>query len=148
MALVIAIVGLPVTAGIAILRYRLYDLDVLLNRTLVYSTGHDRVGRRLRRDRVGRRSGARWCRRRRNRWPERVVVSRGRRHVGGRGVFQPARKRVQELVDRRFNWRRYNAQRTPGAFVAQLRVQPDLDALVTELLAVVDRTMEPTRVSL
>jgi hypothetical protein len=63
-------------------------------------------------------------------------------------MFQPARKRVQELVDRRFNWRRYNAQRTPGAFVAQLRVQPDLDALVTELLAVVDRTMEPTRVSL
>jgi hypothetical protein len=63
-------------------------------------------------------------------------------------MFQPARRRVQDVVDRRFNRRRYDAQRTVEAFAAQLRQQTDLDALVTGLLAVVGRTMEPTQVSL
>jgi hypothetical protein len=63
-------------------------------------------------------------------------------------MFQPVRRRVQRLVDRRFNRRRYNAGRTLAAFAARLGEQTDLDALVTELLAVVDRTMEPTQVSL
>ena len=63
-------------------------------------------------------------------------------------LFQPARRRVQAAVDRRFNRRKYNAAQTIQAFSSRLREQIDLDTLSTELLAVVDQTMEPTRVSL
>jgi hypothetical protein len=62
--------------------------------------------------------------------------------------FQPLRRRVQGRVDRRFNRRRYDAARTVAAFAARLREQVDLDALSTELLAVVDQTVEPSRASL
>jgi hypothetical protein len=63
-------------------------------------------------------------------------------------VFQPARRRVQRAVDRRFNRRRHDAAQTIQAFSARLRQQVDLDTLTAELLAVVDQTMQPTQVSL
>jgi hypothetical protein len=63
-------------------------------------------------------------------------------------AFQPARRRVQAAVDRRFNRRRHDAGRVIDAFAARLRDQVDLDALNTELLGVVVRTMQPTRASL
>jgi hypothetical protein len=63
-------------------------------------------------------------------------------------LFQPARRRIQQAVDRRFNRRKYNTAKTIEAFSARLREQIDLDTLSTEVLAVVDQTMEPTRVSL
>jgi hypothetical protein len=63
-------------------------------------------------------------------------------------AFSPLRRRVQDLVDRRFNRRRYDAAGTVAAFAARLRDQVDLDALHTELLAVVDQTVQPTRASL
>ena len=63
-------------------------------------------------------------------------------------MFQPARRRVQAVVDRRFNRRRYDAARTVEAFAARLRDQVDLDALRTELLGVVAETVQPTRASL
>jgi hypothetical protein len=63
-------------------------------------------------------------------------------------LFQPARRRIQTAVDRRFNRRKYNTAQTIQAFSTHLRDQVDLDTLSTELLAVVDQTMEPTRVSL
>jgi hypothetical protein len=62
-------------------------------------------------------------------------------------LFQPARRRIQQAVDRRFNRRKYNAAQTIQAFSTRLREQVDLDTLSSELLAVVDQTMEPTQVS-
>jgi hypothetical protein len=62
-------------------------------------------------------------------------------------LFQPLRRRVQTAVDRRFNRRRYDAAKTVEAFSGRLREHTDLDALSTELLAVVDQTMQPTRAS-
>ena len=63
-------------------------------------------------------------------------------------VFGPARRRLQQVVDRRFNRRRYDAARTVTAFAARLRQQVDLDALSAELLAVVEATMQPTQTSM
>jgi hypothetical protein len=63
-------------------------------------------------------------------------------------LFQPARRRIQAMVDRRFNRRKYDAAKTVEAFSAWLREQIDLETLSSELLAVVDQTMEPTRASL
>jgi hypothetical protein len=63
-------------------------------------------------------------------------------------AFAPLRRRVQDLVDRRFNRRRYDAARTVDRFAVRLRDQVDLDALHAELLAVVDKTMQPTQASL
>jgi len=63
-------------------------------------------------------------------------------------LFQPLRRRVQQLVDRRFNRRRFDAVRTVEGFATRLRDQVDLDALNRELLAVVDQTMQPTSTSL
>jgi hypothetical protein len=63
-------------------------------------------------------------------------------------LFQPAHRRIQQAVDRRFNRRKYNAAQTIQTFSTRLRDQIDLDTLSTELLALVDRTTEPTRVSL
>ena len=61
-------------------------------------------------------------------------------------VFRPARRRIQAVVDRRFNRRRYNAAQTIQAFSGRLREQIDLDTLSREVLGVVDQTMEPTQV--
>jgi hypothetical protein len=71
-------------------------------------------------------------------------------HAGLRAAhaFRPARRRVQNLVDRHFNRRRYDAAQTIQVFAARLRQQPDLDLLARDLLAVVDQTMEPTNAAL
>ena len=63
-------------------------------------------------------------------------------------LFQPARRRIQQAVDRRFNCRKYDTARTIEAFSVRLRDEVDLDALTAELLGVVDQTIQPTRASL
>jgi hypothetical protein len=129
---------LPVAIGAAILRYRLYDLDRIISRTLGYGLltlllggGYAVVvlglGQLLGRD-------------------SSLVVAAATLAVAA--VFQPARRHVQQAVDRRFNRRRHDAAQVIEGFAVRLRDQVDLDALHTELLAVVDQTMQPTQPSL
>jgi hypothetical protein len=138
----VPIVLLPVAAGIAILRHRLYDIDRLINRTLVYGLltallAGVYVGAVLVLGQIfGGVTGD----------PPSWVVAGATLAVAA--LFQPARRRIQALVDRRFNRRKYNTAKTIQAYSTRLRDQVDLDTLSTELLAVVDQTMEPTRVSL
>jgi hypothetical protein len=142
-ALVICgLVAIPIAAAVAILRYRLYAIDRLINRTLVYGLLTALLG--------GVYAGA---------------VLLGGQLFGGVGdkppswavagatlavaaVFQPARRRIQSGVDRRFNRHRYDAARTVEAFSVRLRDHLELDALTSELLAVVSQTVEPRAVSL
>jgi hypothetical protein len=137
-ALGVCMALLPLVIGAAILRYRLYDLDRIISRTLAYGLltlllggGYALVVLGLG-QLLGRESS--------------LVVAGATLAVAA--AFQPARHRVQAVVDRRFNRRRYDAARTVDAFAARLREQVDLDALSAELLAVVDQTMQPTMASL
>jgi hypothetical protein len=133
---------IPVSAGIAILRYRLYDIDRLINRTLVYGLltailGLVYAGAVLVLGQVFGGVGGD---------PPSWVVAGATLAVAA--LFQPARRRVQTAVDRRFNRRKYDAVSTVEAFRARLRDEIDLDALSAALLAVVDQTMQPTQASL
>ena len=129
---------LPLATGAAILRYRLYDLDRIVSRTLTYGLltvllGGGYAGIVLGLGQLlGRESS--------------LVVAGATLAVAA--LFQPARRRIQQVVDRRFNRRKYNTTKTIEAFSTRLRDQVDLDTLSAELLAVVDQTMEPTRISL
>jgi uncharacterized membrane protein YbhN (UPF0104 family) len=134
-------VGLPAAVGLAILRYRLYDIDRLINRAVVYATltavlGLGYAGAVLAFGQLFGGVG--------ERTPSWAVAGAT---LAVAAVFQPARRRIQQVVDRRFNRRKYNTAKTIQAFSSRLRDQLDLDTLSAELVAVVDQTMEPTRVS-
>jgi hypothetical protein len=131
--------ALPALAtGAAILRYRLYDIDRIISRTLAYGLltvllGSAYAGMVLGLGQLlGRNSS--------------LVVAAATLAVAA--LFQPARRRVQAVVDRHFNRRKYDAANMVEAFSVRLRDEVDLDALSAELLAVVDQTMEPTTASL
>ncbi|HVD16552.1 MAG TPA: hypothetical protein VNK73_19145 [Actinomycetota bacterium] len=129
---------LPLATGAAILQYRLYDIDRIISRTLAYGLLTVLLGLAyavvvLGLGRLLPRSSS-------------LVVAGATLAVAA--AFQPARRRVQAAVDRRFDRRRYDAAQTIAAFSARLRQQVDLDTLTAELLSVVDQTMQPTRVSL
>jgi hypothetical protein len=142
LAWTLAPVGLSAAAAVAVLRYRLYDIDRIINRTLVYGVltavlGLGYAGAVLV---LGQLFGGVG-----ERTPSWAVAGAT---LAVAALFQPARRRIQTAVDRRFNRRKYNAAQTIQAFSTRLREQIDLDTLSTELLAVVDQTMEPTQVSL
>ena len=133
-----AVLCVPVGVAVAVLRYRLWDLDRLVSRTVTYALVTALLV-----------------------VPYLLILPATTRLAAGSGslavaaatlavaaLFQPLRRRVQQLVDRRFNRRRYDAARTVDGFAARLRHQVDLDALGGELLAVVDQTMQPTQASL
>jgi hypothetical protein len=129
---------IPLAVAVAVLRYRLWDLDRIISRTVAYvlltlllGLGYAAVvlglGRLL---------------------PDSSSLAVAAATLAAVAAFAPLRRRVQDLVDRRFNRRRYNAARTVEGFAARLRDQVDLDALRAELLAVVDHTMQPVGSSL
>jgi hypothetical protein len=134
--------AIPAAIGIAILRYHLYDIDRIINRTLVYGlltallagvyAGAVLV--------LGQAFGGV------GKDPPSWAVAGATLAVAA--LFRPTRRRIQQAVDRRFNRRRYDAVRTVEAFSARLRQEIDLEALSAELLAVVNHTMQPTAVSL
>jgi hypothetical protein len=137
----VAMSMIPIAIGVAVLKYRLYDIDRVINRTLVYglltvllaavyALGVFAAGRLL--DPADGQSE--------------LAVAASTLAVAA--LFQPARHRIQQTVDRRFNRRRYNAVKTVEAFSARLRDEVDLDTLSGELLALVDETVQPTRSSL
>jgi hypothetical protein len=130
--------GIPVAIGIALLRYRLYDIDRLINRTLVYGalTAILGVGYAIVVIVLGQLLG------------QDTSLAVAGATLAMAALFQPLRRGLQAVVDRRFNRRRHDAAMTIEAFTAHLRDQIDLDTLRAELVAVVDQTMEPTRLSL
>jgi hypothetical protein len=136
------VVGLPVAVGIAILKYRLYNIDLLINRTLVYGAltallvtvyvGGVVLLQGAFRVLIGHESQLA------------IVAST----LAVAALFRPFRRRIQGFIDRRFYRSKYDARKTLEAYSAKLRDETDLDALSDHLVEVVKETMQPSHVSL
>ena len=135
---------LPVSIGIAIMHDRLWDIDLIINRTLVYGSltvllallyfGSVTVTQSLFQTLTGQ-----------ERLPQLVVVTST---LVIAALFNPLRRRIQSFIERRFYRRKYDARKTLEAFSAKLRNETDLDALSGDLVGVVAETMQPAHVSL
>jgi hypothetical protein len=140
----VVLIALPTTIGIAILRYRLYDIDIIINRTLVYGS----LTAMLVLVYVGGVVSLQYAFRALTGQQEQpqlaIVVST----LAIAALFNPLRRRIQAFIDRRFYRRKYDAAKTLEAFSARLRDETDLDALNAELVSVVRETMQPAHVSL
>jgi hypothetical protein len=142
--LFVALVGLPIAVGVAVMRFRLYDIDLLINRTLVYGAlttmlvalyfGGVATIQVIFRTLTGQEQQPQLA----------VVVST----LLIAALFNPLRRRIQGFIDRRFYRSKYDATKTLEAFSAKLRDETDLDALRDDLVGVVRETMQPAHVSL
>jgi hypothetical protein len=140
--IMIGLMGIPIAIGIAILRYRLYEIDHIINRTLVYGSltamlalvyfGGVTATQAIFRTLTGQGSTLA------------VVAST----LVIAGLFNPLRRRIQSFIDRRFFRSKYDARKTLETFAARLRDETDLEALDAELVSVVRETMQPEHVSL
>ena len=141
---VLGFAGVPVAIGIAVLRYRLYDIDIIINRTVVYGSltvtlialylGGVTATQALSRVITGQHQQPQLA----------VVVST----LAIAAIFNPLRRRIQAFIDRRFYRRKYDARKTLEAFSAKLRDETDLEALNNDLVRVVRETMQPSQLSL
>src|SRR5215210_672937 len=142
--IVIGILAIPAAVGIAMLRYRLYDIDVVINRTLVYGSltlmlalvyfGGVTATQAVFTGLTGQEEQPQLA----------IVVST----LVIAALFNPLRRRIQSFIDRRFYRRKYDARKTLEDFSAQLRDETDLEALSDDLVVVVRETMQPSHVSL
>jgi hypothetical protein len=140
----LALLGLPLFTGIAIVRYRLYDIDIIINRTLVYGTltatvvavyfGGVATLQALFRALTGQEQQSQLA----------IVIST----LVIAALFNPLRRRIQAFIDRRFYRKKYNAAKTLEGFSLKLRDETDLKALSDDLVGVVRETMQPAHVSL
>jgi hypothetical protein len=134
----------PISLGVAILRFRLYEIDFLINRTLVYAVltatlvavyvGGVTITQAILRALIGQREQPQFA----------IVVST----LVIAALFTPLRQSIQSFIDKRFYRMKYDARKTLEAFSAQLRDETDLNAMSAELVGGVRETMEPAHVSL
>jgi hypothetical protein len=139
-----ALIGFPISIGIAIVRYRLYEIDLIINRTLVYGAlsatlaliyfGGVATTQAIFRALTGQQEQPQLA----------IVIST----LLIAALFNPLRRRIQRFIDRRFYRRKYDARKTLEAFSTKLRDETDLDALSDDLVGVVKETMQPSRISL
>jgi hypothetical protein len=139
----VVLLGIPTSVGIAILRYRLYEIDRIINRTIVYAVLTTLLVGIYVAAVVGLGALIRSVSGHEN---NSVVIAASTLAVAA--LFRPARRRVQSFIDRRFYRRKVDALQTLEKFNARLREQVDLDSLTGELLAVVRKTMQPAHASL
>jgi hypothetical protein len=139
---VFAYASIPVATGVAILKYHLYDIDLLINRTLVYGPLTATLvalyfgGVVLLQSLIVALTGQQST----------LAVVASTLLIAG--LFNPLRRRIQAFIDRRFYRRKYDAAKTLETFSAKLRDETDLDALSDDLVGVVNETMQPAHVSL
>ena len=140
---VLGFAGVPVAIGFAVLKYRLYDIDVVINRTLVYGSltamlvalyfGSVAATQTILRALTGQTEQPQLA----------VVIST----LVIAALFNPLRRRIQSFIDRRFYRRKYDARKTLEAFSARLREETDLETLNSDLADVIRETMQPAHVS-
>jgi hypothetical protein len=140
----LGVLGIPISIGIAISRYRLYEIDTLINRTLVYGSltamlalvyfGGVTVTQALLCTLTGQ-----------EKLPQLVIVASTLLIAA---LFSPLRRRIQSFIDRRFYRRKYDARKTLETFSTKLREETDLAALSDDLILVIKETMQPAQVSL
>jgi hypothetical protein len=140
----LTLIAIPTAIGIAVLRYRLYEIDIVINRTLVYGSltallvavyfGGVATTQTIFRALTGQEQQPQLA----------IVVST----LAIAALFNPLRRRIQGFIDRRFYRSKYDAAKTLEAYSSKLRDETDLDALTAELVGVVRETMQPAHVSL
>ncbi len=138
----VAATSIPVATGVAVTRYRLYEIDVIVRKTLVYAA----LAAMLALVYLGGISLITWAFRSVTGQSSALAVTLST--LGVAAAFQPLRTRIQRVVDRRFYRRKYDAAQALQGFSSRLREQVDLDALHTEVLAVVTDTLQPSHTSL